>query len=80
MFSSFSTFTARKVSKYGVISGPYLPAFGLNTERYGVYLSNQSECEKIRTRNYAVFGHFSRSASFKDYFYSFKNFSFTSNS
>ena len=80
MFSSFSTFTARIVSKYGVISGPYLPAFGQNTERYGVYIRNQSECEKIRTRNYAVFGHFSRSASFKDYFYSFKNFSFTSNS
>ena len=27
-------FTAWKVSKYGVISGPYFPAFGLNTERY----------------------------------------------
>ena len=26
-------FTAWKVSKYGVISGPYFPAFGLNTER-----------------------------------------------
>ena len=24
--------TAWKVSKYGVISGPYFPAFGLNTE------------------------------------------------
>ena len=30
--------------------GPYFPAFGLNTERYGVGLRNQSECEKIRTR------------------------------
>ena len=29
--------TARKLSKYAVISGPYFPAFGLNTERY--YLS-----------------------------------------
>ena len=28
--------TAWKVSKYGVISGPYFPAFGLNTEIYGV--------------------------------------------
>ena len=29
------------MSKYGVISGPYFPAFGLNTERYEVskYLS-----------------------------------------
>ena len=24
--------TARKVAKYGVISGPYFPVFGLNTE------------------------------------------------
>ena len=29
-------FTAWRVSKYGVISGPYFPAFGLNTERYFV--------------------------------------------
>ena len=27
---------AWKVSKYGVISGPYFPVFGLNTEIYGV--------------------------------------------
>ena len=31
-------------------SGPYFPAFGLNTERYSVSLCIQSECEKIRTR------------------------------
>ena len=30
--------------------GPYFPAFGLNTERYGVFLC-QSECWKIRTKN-----------------------------
>ena len=30
----FETDTVWKVSKYGVISGPYFPAFGLNTERY----------------------------------------------
>ena len=29
------TITARKVSKYGVFSGPYFPSFGLNTGRYG---------------------------------------------
>ena len=29
-----ATATAWKVSKYGVISGPYFLAFGLNTERY----------------------------------------------
>ena len=27
--------TAWKVSKYGVLSGPYFPAFGLNTGKYG---------------------------------------------
>ena len=51
--------TAWKVSKYGVKSGPYFPAFGLNTERYSVSLCIQSEYKKIRTRNNSVFGHFS---------------------
>ena len=49
------------MSKYGVISGLYFPAFGLNTERYEVSLRIQSECGKIRTRNNSVFGHFSGS-------------------
>ena len=31
-------------------SGPYFPAFGLNTERYSVSLRIQSECGKIRTK------------------------------
>ena len=31
-------------------SGPYFPAFGLNTERYSVSFRTQSECDKIRTR------------------------------
>ena len=31
-------------------SGPYFPAFGLNTERYCLSLRIQSECGKIRTR------------------------------
>ena len=31
-------------------SGPYFPAFGLNTERYSVSLHIQSKCGKIRTR------------------------------
>ena len=30
-------------------SDPYFPAFGLNTQRYGVSLRIQSECGKIRT-------------------------------
>ena len=28
-------YTAWKVSKYGVISGPYFPVFRLNTAKYG---------------------------------------------
>ena len=31
-------------------SGPHFPACGLNTERYGVSLLIQSECEKMRAR------------------------------
>ena len=31
-------YTAWKVSKYGVVSGPYFPVFGLNTEIYSVNL------------------------------------------
>ena len=49
------------MSKCGVISGPYFPVFGLNTERYGVSLRIQSECRKIRKKNNSIFGHFSRS-------------------
>ena len=30
------SFTARKVSKYGVFSGPYFPVFRLNTKTYSV--------------------------------------------
>ena len=57
---TLATFTAWKVSKYGVISGPYFPVFGLNTERSGGSLRIQSEYRKIRIRNNSVFGHFSR--------------------
>ena len=51
--------TAWKVSKYGVFSGLYFSAFGLNTGRYGVSLRIQAECGKIRARKNSVFGHFS---------------------
>ena len=53
--------TAWDMSKYGVISGPYFPVFGLNTENYGVNLRIQSWPRKMRTRKNSVFGHFSRS-------------------
>ena len=44
-----------------VISGPYFPGFGLNTEIFRVNLRIQSKYRKTRTRNNSVFGHFSRS-------------------
>ena len=47
--------TLHEVSKYGVISGPYFPAFGLNTKSYFVSLGIQSECGKIQNRNNSVF-------------------------
>ena len=59
--------TAWKVSKYGVISGPYFPVFGLNTDIYGVSLRIQSEYMKIHTKNNSVFGHFSRNGNFSAY-------------
>ena len=51
-------FTAWKLSKYGVFSGPYFSAFELNTERYGVFLHIQFECGKIRTIKNSVFDSF----------------------
>ena len=59
-------YTAWKVSRYGVFSGPYFLAFGLNTERYGVSLRIQSECGKIRARKNSVFRHFSRSEKWQE--------------
>ena len=37
---------AWKVPKYGVISGPYFPEFGLNTEIYYVNLSIQENTDQ----------------------------------
>ena len=47
--------------KYGFFCGPYFPAFGLNRERYFVFLGIQSKCGKIRTRKNSIFGHISHS-------------------
>ena len=44
--------------------GQYFSVFGLNTERYFVYLRIQSICSKIRTRKIFVLGYFSRSVCF----------------
>ena len=40
--------TAWKESKYGVFSGPYLPAFGLNTETYSVWMQENTDQKKLR--------------------------------
>ena len=40
-----------KVSKYGVISGPYFPVFGLNTQIYGV-INVSSLNMKMMHRNF----------------------------
>ena len=50
-----------KVSEYGVFTGPYFPAYGLNKKRYEVSHRIQSKCGKIRTRKISVFGHISNS-------------------
>ena len=63
------------VSKYGVFSDSYYPAFRLNTERYRVCLLIQSEYGKIRTRKNSVLGHFSRSGCVCCYlFFALNNF------
>ena len=54
MIANLQMFTAWKVSKYGVISGPYFPTFGMNMERYFVSLRIQSKFGKTRTRNNSV--------------------------
>ena len=46
-----NTFTAWKVSKYGVFSGPYFPVFGLNTgftrkSRYSVRIQENADQKK----------------------------------
>ena len=42
--------TTRKMSVFGVFSGLYFPACGMNKEIYKVNLRIQSECGKMHTR------------------------------
>ena len=42
--------TTRKMSVFGIFSGLYFPAFGMNKEIYKVNLRIQSECGKMHTR------------------------------
>ena len=48
-------FTARKVSKYGVFSGPYFPTLALNTEIYSLNLRIRHAYGKIPTRKNSVY-------------------------
>ena len=73
--SKQQAFTAWNVSRYGVISGPYFPVLGLNTEIYEVHLCIQSEYRKIRTRNNFVFGHFSSNVLFDKITWNLKKYS-----
>ena len=43
-------YAAWKVSKHGVFSGPYFPAFGMNLEIYSVNLVIQSEYKNILSK------------------------------
>ena len=54
------------MSEYGV-SGPYFPAFGLNTKIYGVNLHFQSEWREIWTRKYSVSGHITHNVHYSRY-------------
>ena len=45
-----SNYNCVKSVRIRSFSGPYFPAFGLNTGRYVVSLRIQSKCRKIRTR------------------------------
>ena len=55
----FIYFTAYKVSKYDVSSGPYFPVFELNTQIYeNKFSSNTGKNEPEKN---SLFGHFSRS-------------------
>ena len=53
MFPDFlKSYTAWKVSKYGVFAGPYFPVFGLNTEiyseMYSVRIQENTDQKKLR--------------------------------
>ena len=53
-------FTTLKVSKHGILSGPYFSVFGLNTEIFRVNLCIQFKYMKVQSTLISVFGNFSR--------------------
>ena len=50
LFSSCNNSHCVKRVRIWIFSGPCFPAFGLNSERYGLSLRSQSEWGKIQTR------------------------------
>ena len=50
MVTNLNLHLSLKSARIRSYSGPYFPAFGLNTETYGVSLRIQAECGKMRTR------------------------------
>ena len=48
--TSITLHCVKSIHPYSNFSGPYFPAFGLNSERYSVSPRTQSECLKIQTR------------------------------
>ena len=63
----FGTKTLRKKSPYSELFWsaffPHFPAFGLDTERYGLSLHIQSKCGKNADQNNPEYRYFSRSES-----------------
>ena len=60
--------TVWKGPKYGVFSGPYFPAFRLNTEQNSVRMWENADQKN------SVFGHFSHSYCCSFWFFSWENF------
>ena len=58
--------TVWKVTKYQVLSGPYIPALGLKMEIYSVNLRIRSKYGKIRTRRNFALCYFSHSVCFHE--------------
>ena len=56
------------MSKYRVYSGPYFPAFGLNTERYGASPYSVRIRKNTDQKKNFVFGNISRSVHFHELF------------
>ena len=59
---SFALYCVKSIRIWS-FSGPYFPAFGLNTEIYSVTLRIQSKCGKIMDQKNSEYGHLLRSVT-----------------